>query len=104
MLLAWLGLIIGWLIIAAYAVVWTRANQGRLMRRGHPHSKRPPRWSYLLLSIGTGVAVFSAERLQRQSLGWWALLIFIGGALIAQMAPIALHNRSVRRVSNGPHP
>jgi len=92
------------LILTAYAVIWTRANQGRLIRRGHPGSRRPPRWSYLLLSIGTGIALFSAEELQRQSIGWWALLLFIGGASIAHITPIALHNRSVRRAGNDPHP
>lgn len=66
MLLSWLGLIIGWSILAAYAIVWTRTNQGRLMQRGHPRSRRPPRWSYLLLAIGWGAASYSAQQLQRQ--------------------------------------
>ena len=57
MFLSWLYLIIGWLIISAYAVVWTRANPGHLMRRGHSPARKPPPWSYLLVFIGTAVAV-----------------------------------------------
>lgn len=67
------------------------------MRRGHPPGRQPPRWSNLLLFIGTAVAVLGTAKLRRQSIGWWALLLFIGRVL-AQMIPIALHNRSVRRL------
>ena len=104
MFLSWLYLIIGWLILAAYAVVWTRANPGHLMRRGRSPARNPPRWSYLLLFVGTAVAVLGAAEL-RQSVGWWvALLLFVAGGILAQMIPIAVHNRSVRRAAHDPHP
>lgn len=104
MFLSWVYLIIGWLILAAYSIVWTRANPGHLMRRGQSPAHKPPRWAYLLLFLGIAVAVLGAADLRRQSIGWWALLVFIGGAIVAQMVPIALHNRSVRRAAQNPHP
>jgi len=102
--LSWLYLIIGWLIISAYAVVWTRANPGHLMRRGHSPARKPPPWSYLLVFIGTAVAVLGAAELQRESIGWWALLLLVVGGFVAHMIPIALHNRSVRRNAHDHHP
>lgn len=102
--LSWIYVIIGWLILAAYAVVWTRANPGHLMRRGQSPARQPPPWSYLLLFIGTAVAVLGAAELRRESIGWWALLLFIAGGILAQLIPVALHNRSVQRKAYDPHP
>jgi hypothetical protein len=103
-LLSWLYLILGWLIIATYSVVWTRANQGQLMRRNQSSPvSPPPRWSYIILALGIFVGLFGASDLQGEPIEWWAPVIFVVGAVIAQTIPVALHNRSVRRTAQDPH-
>lgn len=95
--LSWLGLIIGWVILAALR---RRLDPGDPGPPDAPRSPARPATTALVQPAPVhrdrrcgprhGKAAAAMDRMV-------ALLLFIGRAL-AQMIPIALHNRSLRRL------